>query len=133
MKRLFGYIGRYIPAGVFVLIFAAVSVAFSLYIPVLTGRAVDLLTVGPGNIDMDAVIAAAGKVGIAALISAFFQYLMSRLGNHITYHVVSDIRNDAMKKIQELQKQNMKLLMENEYLKKLNALVSEREQREQKK
>ena len=102
MKRLFGYIGRYIPAGIFVLIFAAVSVAFSLYIPVLTGRAVDLLTVGPGNIDMDAVLAAAGKVGIAALISAFFQYLMSRLGNHITYHVVSDIRNDAMKKIQEL-------------------------------
>ena len=102
IKRLFEYIGRYIPAGVFVLIFAAVSVAFSLYIPVLTGRAVDLLTVGPGNIDMDAVILAAGKVGIAALISAFFQYLMSRLGNHITYHVVSDIRNDAMKKIQEL-------------------------------
>ncbi|MCR5618704.1 MAG: ABC transporter ATP-binding protein/permease [Lachnospiraceae bacterium] len=102
MKRLFEYIGRYIPAGIFVLIFAALSVAFSLYIPVLTGRAVDLLTPGPGNIDMDAVIVAAGKVGIAALISAFFQYLMSRLGNHITYHVVSDIRNDAMKKIQEL-------------------------------
>ncbi|MBQ3852920.1 MAG: ABC transporter ATP-binding protein [Lachnospiraceae bacterium] len=102
IKRLFEYIGRYIPAGIFVLIFAAVSVAFSLYIPVLTGRAVDLLTVGPGNIDMDAVIASAGKVGVAALISAFFQYLMSRLGNHITYNVVRDIRNDAMKKIQEL-------------------------------
>ena len=102
IKRLFEYIGRYIPAGIFVLIFAAVSVAFSLYIPVLTGRAVDLLTVGPGNIDMDAVIVAAGKVGVAALISAFFQYLMSRLGNHITYNVVRDIRNDAMKKIQEL-------------------------------
>ena len=102
IKRLFEYIGRYIPAGIFVLIFAAVSVAFSLYIPVLTGRAVDLLTVGPGNIDMDAVIVAAGKVGASALISAFFQYLMSRLGNHITYNVVRDIRNDAMKKIQEL-------------------------------
>ena len=102
IKRLFEYIARYIPAGIFVLIFAAVSVAFSLYIPVLTGRDVDLLTVGPGNIDMDAVIVAAGKVGVAALISAFFQYLMSRLGNHITYNVVRDIRNDAMKKIQEL-------------------------------
>ena len=55
IKRLFEYIGRYIPAGIFVLIFAALSVAFSLYIPVLTGRAVDLLNVGPGNIDMDAL------------------------------------------------------------------------------
>ena len=75
IKRLFEYIGRYIPAGIFVLIFAAVSVAFSLYIPVLTGRAVDLLTVGPGNIDMDVVIASAGKVGVAALISAFSSIL----------------------------------------------------------
>ena len=102
MKRLFEYIGRYIPFMVLVLIFAALSVVFSLSIPVLTGKAVDLMTPGTGNIDMDAVIKAAGKVGIAALISAFFQYLMSRLGNHITYNVVRDIRNDAMKKIQEL-------------------------------
>ena len=102
MKRLFEYIGRYIPFMVLVLIFAALSVVFSLSIPVLTGKAVDLMTPGAGNIDMDAVIKAAGKVGIAALISAFFQYLMSRLGNHITYNVVRDIRNDAMKKIQEL-------------------------------
>ena len=102
MKRLFEYIGRYIPFMVLVLIFAALSVVFSLSIPVLTGKAVDLMTPGAGNIDMDAVLKAAGKVGIAALISAFFQYLMSRLGNHITYNVVRDIRNDAMKKIQEL-------------------------------
>ena len=40
---------------------------------------------------------------------------------------------ELMKKIQELQKQNMKLLIENEYLKKLDALISEREKREQKK
>ena len=102
MKRLLTYTRKYMVAEVFVLIFALLSVAFSLYIPVLTGRAVDLLTPGVGNIDMDAVIKAASKVGIAALISAFFQYLMSKVGNHITYNVVRDIRNDAMNKIQQL-------------------------------
>ena len=102
MKRLLTYTKRYMPAEILVLIFALLSVAFSLYIPVLTGRAVDLLTPGAGNIDMNAVIKAASKVGIAALISAFFQYLMSRVGNHITYNVVRDIRNDAMNKIQKL-------------------------------
>ena len=40
---------------------------------------------------------------------------------------------ELLKRIQELQKQNMKLLIENEYLKKLDALISEREKREQKK
>ena len=59
MKRLFEYIGRYIPFMVLVLIFAALSVVFSLSIPVLTGKAVDLMTPGAGNIDMDAVIKAA--------------------------------------------------------------------------
>lgn len=102
MKRLLTYTRKYMVAEVFVLIFALLSVAFSLYIPVLTGRAVDLLTPGVGNIDMGAVIKAASKVGIAALISAFFQYLMSKVGNHITYNVVRDIRNDAMNKIQQL-------------------------------
>lgn len=102
MKRLLAYTRKYMPAEVCVLIFALLSVAFSLYIPVLTGRAVDLLTPGAGAIDMDAVIVAASKVGIAALISAFFQYLMSRVGNYITYNVVRDIRNDAMNKIQQL-------------------------------
>ena len=102
MKRLLTYTKRYMPAEILVLIFALLSVAFSLYIPVLTGRAVDLLTPGAGNIDMNAVVKAASKVGIAALISAFFQYLMSRVGNHITYNVVRDIRNDAMNKIQKL-------------------------------
>ncbi len=93
---------KYLPAEVAVLICAFISVAFSLSIPVLTGQAVDLLSAGKGNIDMSAVLTAAGKVGIAAVISAFFTYVMSRLGNHITYHVVRDIRNDAMNKIQEL-------------------------------
>ena len=102
MNRLLAYTRKYMPAEVCVLIFALLSVAFSLYIPVLTGRAVDLLTPGAGAIDMDAVIVAASKVGIAALISAFFQYLMSRVGNYITYNVVRDIRNDAMNKIQQL-------------------------------
>ena len=102
MKRLLTYTRKYMVAEVFVLIFALLSVAFSLYIPVLTGRAVDLLAPGVGNIDMGAVIKAASKVGIAALISAFFQYLMSKVGNHITYNVVRDIRNDAMNKIQQL-------------------------------
>ncbi len=102
LKRLLTYTKRYMPAEILVLIFALLSVAFSLYIPVLTGRAVDLLTPGAGNIDMNSVVKAASKVGIAALISAFFQYLMSRVGNHITYNVVRDIRNDAMNKIQKL-------------------------------
>ncbi len=102
LSRLLIYTRKYLPLEIFVLICAFGSVAFSLYIPVLTGQAVDLLTPGVGQIDMDAVVIAALKVLAAAVISAFFQYIMSRLGNRITYSVVRDIRNDAIEKIQKL-------------------------------
>lgn len=102
LKKIFKYSSKYIPLEILVLICAVFSVSFSLSIPVLTGRAVDLLTPGVGAIDISAVMKAAFSVLIAALFSACFQYLMSRLGNRITYSIVRDIRNDAMEKIQKL-------------------------------
>ena len=96
------YTKKYLPFEASVLLCAFVSVVFSLSIPVLTGQAVDLLTPGAGHVEMDKVLIASAKVLAAAIISAFFQYVMSRLGNRITYSVVRDIRNDAMDKIQKL-------------------------------
>ena len=102
LSRLMKYTKKYLPFEASVLLCAFVSVVFSLSIPVLTGQAVDLLTPGAGHVEMDKVLIASAKVLAAALISAFFQYVMSRLGNRITYSVVRDIRNDAMDKIQRL-------------------------------
>ena len=102
LSKLLSYTKKYLPLEMILLVCALGSVVFSLSIPVLTGQAVDLLTPGAGNIDMESVPEAALKVLAAALISAFFQYVTSRLGNRITYSVVRDIRNDAIEKIQKL-------------------------------
>lgn len=100
--KIFRYIKRYIPILVISILLAGVIVVLTLMIPVLTGNAVDLLLAGKGNIDFDAVFAIMTKIGIMMLTTALAQWIMNTCNNHITYHVVKDIRNDAMKKMQVL-------------------------------
>ncbi|MBR2020668.1 MAG: ABC transporter ATP-binding protein [Clostridia bacterium] len=83
------------------LLFAAGNVALTLYIPLLTGNAIDLI-LGPGHGKMAEVIQIAVLIGICALLSALFQWLMSVLNNRITYGMVRKLRRDAFEKIQKL-------------------------------
>jgi len=83
------------------LLFAAGNVALTLYIPLLTGNAIDLI-LGPGHGKMAEVIQIAVLIGICALLSALFQWLMSVLNNRITYGMVRKLRRDAFEKMQKL-------------------------------
>ena len=83
------------------LILAAVTVVLTLYVPILTGDAVDLL-LGKGEVDFGAVFAIMKKIGVAVLITAVAQWVMNTCNNHITYHVVKDIREDAFHRLEEL-------------------------------
>lgn len=83
------------------LILAAVTVVLTLYVPILTGDAVDLL-LGRGEVDFGAVFDIMKKIGVAVLITAVAQWVMNTCNNHITYHVVKDIREDAFHRLEEL-------------------------------
>ena len=101
LRQVLGYIRRYWPMVGFSLILAAASVALTLYVPILTGDAVDLL-LGKGQVDFPAVLDVMRKIGIAVAVAAAAQWLMNTCNNHITYHVVKDIREDAFHRLEEL-------------------------------
>ena len=101
MGRVLNYIRRYWLMVGFSLILAAVTVVLTLYVPILTGDAVDLL-LGEGAVDFSAVFGLMKKIGIAMAVTALAQWVMNTCNNHITYHVVKDIREDAFEKLEKL-------------------------------
>lgn len=101
VKKVLFYVGRY-RVHLFVSIFlAAASVAASLYIPVLAGQAIDTV-IGAGKVDFKALMPILYRIGIVAVAAAAAQWIMNTLNNKITFSVVRDIRNAAMKKVQIL-------------------------------
>lgn len=101
LKKVLFYVGRY-KIHLFVsIILAAASVASSLYIPVLAGKAIDEI-IAPGKVNFNALLPFLYKIGILALATGLAQWIMNTLNNRITFRVVRDIRNAAMKKIQVL-------------------------------
>ena len=100
-NKVFHYIGRYWFMVLASFILAAVTVALTLYVPILTGEAVDLM-LGPGEVDLDGVFAIVIKIGIAMLVTAIAQWLMNTCNNHVCYHVVQDIRRDAFARLEIL-------------------------------
>jgi len=101
LKRVLHDLKRYRLMLLFSLLFAAVNVALTLYIPLLTGDAIDLI-VGKGNVDFAGVTKIAVLIGICALASALCQWLMNVLNNRITYGMVRKLRQDAFEKLQKL-------------------------------
>ena len=83
------------------LILATLTVALTLYVPILTGNAVDLI-VDKGLVDMPAILRIIWKIGIAVAVTALAQWIMNTCNNYITYHVVKDIREDAFYKLERL-------------------------------
>lgn len=101
LKKVLHYVGRYKPHLAFSIILAAVSVAATLYIPVLAGRAIDNI-VDERNVDFTALKPLLIGIGILAAVTALAQWIMNALNNKITFCVVRDIRNAAMRRIQIL-------------------------------
>ena len=83
------------------LLLAALTVAATLYIPILTGYAVDLL-LGPGRVDMQGIFAIIKKIIIIMILTGIAQWVMNTCNNYITYHVIQDIRQDAFRKLEIL-------------------------------
>ena len=94
MKRVLKYIRKYTPALVLSLLLAGLTVLLTLYIPILTGNAVDLI-IGKGQVDMPGIFSIMKKIAIAMIITAVGQWVMNTCNNYITYHVIRDIRTDA--------------------------------------
>ena len=101
MKRVLKYIRKYTPALVLSLLLAALTVLLTLYIPILTGNAVDLI-IGKGQVDMPGIFAIMIKIAIVMIITAAGKWVMNTCNNYITYHVIRDIRTDAFAKLEIL-------------------------------
>ena len=101
MKRVLHYIGRYRFMVALSLVLAAVTVVLTLYIPILTGDAVDLI-IGKGQVDMPGIIRIMARIAVVMLITAAAQWIMNTCNNYITYHVIQDIRSDAFRRLEIL-------------------------------
>ena len=99
LKKVMKYIKKYRVRVVMSLIFAAVTVITTLYLPILTGNAVDLM-VEKGNVDFAGLKPIVKTMLIVLAITGVAQWIMNICNNYITYHVVQDIRKDAMDRIQ---------------------------------
>ena len=101
LKKLLSYIKKYTPLIILSLIFAAVSSILTLYVPILTGRAVDCI-VSAGNVNFAGIFGVIRQIIIVILLTAAAQWLMNICNNRITYQVVRDMRMDAFSKIEIL-------------------------------
>lgn len=99
--KVLRYIRKYwFYLGVSVLM-AACVVALTLYVPILTGDAIDLI-VEKGLVDFEGILAILVKMGIAIALTAVAQWLMNVCNNRMTYGIVRDIRDEAFRKIEVL-------------------------------
>lgn len=101
LKKIFCYIKKYNLFLILSLVFAAISVALTLYVPILVGDAIDCI-VGLDDVDFDRIIGLFLQITAAVAVTSVCQWLMNICNNKITYQVVNDIRKDAFRKIEIL-------------------------------
>ena len=94
IRRYWGYLGASI-------ILAAVTVALTLYLPILIGQAVDRI-VGKGAVDFAGIFVILRKMAVIIGLTAVAQWMMNACNNKITYNVIRDIRTEAFEKIEKL-------------------------------
>lgn len=101
VKRVMGFIKPYRVYVVFSLVFAVITVAATLYAPIVTGQAIDLI-VDMGNVDFYGLKPLLVRFFIVILITALTQWMMSLCNNKITYQVVMDIRTKVFDHLNRL-------------------------------
>ncbi len=94
IKRYWGYLGISI-------VLSAVTAAMSLYLPLLTGDALDLI-IEKGFVDFAGIFSILQKMAVMIFITAAAQWVMNACNNKITYHVVKDVRKEAFEKLERL-------------------------------
>ena len=101
MKRVLKFISPYKAKIVLMLLMAVITVAFTLYTPILIGQGVDNI-VGPGNVNTKGLLKVIGTLAVVVLGTAVSQWVMNLLTNQVTYRVVQDIRGLAFAHLQEV-------------------------------
>ena len=101
MKKVLEYLRPYMGLVALSVLLAAVTVALTLYVPVLIGRAIDLI-VGPGQVDMPGILRLILRVAIVVAATAAVQWVVNTINNKITFQVVRDVRAQAFAKLQIL-------------------------------
>lgn len=123
VKKVLSYLKKYIPLMVISLLLAVGIVTFTLYVPILVGRAIDCIVYGA--VDLHAIVQILVQVVIVVALTALFQWLMNVINNKVTYQVVRDIRNEAFEKIQKLP---LKYLDAHPYGETVSRIISDVEQ-----
>lgn len=101
LKRVLQYIDKYKYYLIISILFATVTVALTLYAPILIGNAIDLI-VGKANVDFSGIIRILVRLGIIIGATAVLQWLMNVCNNKITYNVSRDLRQQAFEKIERV-------------------------------
>lgn len=101
LKKVLSYVGRYKYFSFVSLLFAVLSTALTLYVPVLVGRAIDHI-IDKNNVDFDSITKILIQIVVIVLVAALLQWVMNVFNNRITFNVVRDMRDKAFKKIEVL-------------------------------
>lgn len=101
LKEVLSYIKKYRIYMLLSVILAAASALLTLYVPILTGRAIDFI-IEASRVDFYSIKNILIEAGVIILITAVIQWIMNVCNNKITYHVVHDIREEAFEKIEIL-------------------------------
>lgn len=101
LLKVFKYTGKYKMFLIFSIVLSVVSVALTLYIPILTGDAIDLI-VAKGKVDFTGLLPIIKHMVLIILATSVVQWLMNISNNHLTYGIVKNIRDEAFTKIQSL-------------------------------
>ena len=101
LLKVLSYMKRFLPLLLLSIIFAGINVALTLYFPILTGDAIDLI-IEEGRVDFDGIYLILEKGVYAVLVGAIAQWLMNVCNNRMTYGIVRDVRRDAFATLQKL-------------------------------
>lgn len=101
LKKVFHYMKHYIPILILSIVLATVTVALTLYFPILTGKAIDRI-LEKGKVDFAGILSLAREGVLIIAITALAQWIMNMCNNRMTYNIVRDIRKDAFDKMEHL-------------------------------
>lgn len=101
LKKVLHYIRHYWFYLALSIVMAAVTVTLTLYLPILTGRVIDLI-LDKGKVDFAGVFQILQRMAVVIAVTAAAQWIMNVCNNKMTYRIVQDIRNEAFCKIEIL-------------------------------
>ena len=101
LKKVLVYLKPYWSLVALSILLSAVTVALTLYVPVLIGRAIDQI-VGPGQVALHSIVSLLYKIAVIVAATGAVQWMVNSINNKITFQVVRDVRDQAFRQLQIL-------------------------------